>query len=868
MGEVYQARDTRLHRDVALKMLPTSVAANPDRLARFEREAQILAALNHPNIAAIYGVEEQHGTAALVLELVEGPTLADRISQGPMPLDEAVTVALQIAEALEAAHEQGIVHRDLKPANIKLRSDGTVKVLDFGLAKTVIASAESTAPAVNAADSPTLTAAGTAVGVVLGTAFYMAPEQARGRAVDRRADIWAFGVVLFEMLTRRRPFGGDTVSETLAAVIKDPPAWSGLPRGLPVRLQELLRRTLEKDPRRRLRDIGDARLVLEELKAGRSATSDERTDASTSRWRPALPWMLAAAATLVAVMLGIRAFSRPNPPDLPTLKYTVPISESLERTGLPAISPDGRHIAFVRSGAVWIRSLDQVDARQLTGPTGAQFPFWSPDSRQVAYLTANALWRIALDGSQPVRIAGYTFTKGGRTPGGVWLADDTIVFAPSATGSGLLSVPSQGGEFVDFYERDPDVEGDFHRPAVLPDGRSLVFVVDRLDTGADTIGVLSNGTRKDILRIKGELLDSPCYSPTGHLLYHRETTTPGVWALPFSLSRLEATGPPFLVAPHASYPSVATSDLLIYAENSVSGLTTLAWVDVRTGAASRAFNEEFPEMTAPALSPDGTRVAAVVPSPDQGVVVIVADLQRHTHIRLGDRVDTLSRPTWRDDRTVIYGRSQGRRQVIVMRAADGSGPETILADGMQPRFAAGRVLYTKLGPGTAGDLFHLLLPPDAPPGPPEMLQQRREHEWEPALSPDGTLLAYSFGDVGQSEVNLQTYPKQTGQWQVSSAGGGNAVWSPHGDAIYYREPQGQIMRVAVRATPTVTLGAPTLVARPSNLIARVGFDVSADGSRLLMVEEVAPEAQRAAAVAVVQNWLAEFGQARNIGSRP
>jgi Tol biopolymer transport system component len=507
---------------------------------------------------------------------------------------------------------------------------------------------------------------------------------------------------------------------------------------------------------------------------------------------------------------------------------------------------------------LWLRSLDQLEARPLGGTTGAQFPFWSPDSRQVAYLTSTALWRIGLDGSPPAVIASYRFSKGGRTPGGVWRPDDTIVFSPAATGSNLLSVPAQGGEFTTFYERDAKVEGDFHRPALLPDGRTLIFVVDRVQTGADTIGLLSNGTRKDLLTLEGEVLDSPVFSPSGYILYHRETTTPGVWALPFSFTRLEVTGSPFLIAPQGSDPSISANDLLIYAEQSVSGLATLAWLDVPTGAVTRALNEQFPAMTQPRVSPDGQRVAAVVQVPDQGQIVIVADLQRHTYLRLGDRADNNTRPTWRDNRTLVFARPD---ESIVMRPADGSGAETVLTSGMQPNVSGGRLVFTRLSPGVGGGLYHLLLPPGAgPPGKDELLQQLPVHEWEPALSPDGTLLAFTQGDAGQSEVILRTFPNETGRWQVSSNGGSNAVWSPGGDALYYKDVAGQIMRVDVRSSPAVSLGTPRHVDRPANLLARGGFDVSPDGTRLLMVQETKTDEQRAVSLAVVQNWLAEFGK--------
>jgi Tol biopolymer transport system component len=444
-------------------------------------------------------------------------------------------------------------------------------------------------------------------------------------------------------------------------------------------VRELLKRTLEKDPRRRLRDIGDARLTLEDVQSGTGQT-DAATNAkpeSRATLQRLLPWALTAIATLAAVALGWRAFT--PPPTAPAAGAQVHAAHHRRLARADGAADDlprrparrlrqERHVVGAVARSARAASAGRHDC--------AQFPFWSPDGLQVAYLTTNSLWRVGVDGSQPVRIATYRFSKGGRTPGGVWLADNTIVFAPAATGSGLLSVPAQGGEFLDYYKHDPKIEGDIHRPSLLPDQRTLLFVVDRIDTGADTIGMLANGTRKDILRIENETLDSPAYSPTGHILYHRETTTPGLWALPFSLERMEATGAPFLVEPQASYPSVAANGTMIFVEGSVSGLGSLAWLDIATGTVTPALKEQFPTIRFPKLSPDGRRVAAVVQSPDQGQVVIVADLQRQTHVRIAERADAVTRPTWRDDRTVIYGRTEARREDIMMRNADGSGEET------------------------------------------------------------------------------------------------------------------------------------------------------------------------------------------------
>jgi serine/threonine protein kinase/Tol biopolymer transport system component len=884
MGEVYRARDSRLQRHVALKLLPASVAADPERLARFTREAQLLAAFNHPNIAAIHGLEDSGRTPAIVMELVEGPTLADRLAEGPLDVDEAIAVARQIAEAVEFAHEQGIIHRDLKPANIKLRPDGAVKILDFGLGKMLAPAGSGSDPSGDAAQSPTLTSPATSIGTVLGTAAYMAPEQARGRAVDRRADVWAFGVVLFEMLAGQRPFGGETISEAMAAIIKDDPAWDALPQSIPSELRRLIRRALEKDPRRRLRDMGDARLALDEINNGWSSEPGAPLVAPRQRpWIAAAPWVVVAVLLAIVGYLASRgrsagvspsasfasaptgsqtAESAPRQPDLPTLKYTIPIPNlQLERTMLPTLSPDGRRLAYSSGGQLWVRDLDKLDGRPLTGAGGAQFPFWSPDGQQIAYLTATALWRVALDGSAPVRIASYRFSKGGRTPGGVWRRDGTIVFAPASSGTNMLVLPASGGEFHDLFARDPVTGSDFHRPSLLPDGESLLFIVDRSDTGADTIAVHAGGKVKTILRIDGEFLDSPVYSPTGHILYHRETTSTGIWAVPFSIDKLETTGTPFLVVPQGSWPAVGANGMLVYADSELSGLEELVWLDLASGAVTPALNEKFPAINYPRLSPDGTRVTALVRSPETGPVIIVADLQRHAHVQIAERASASSRPTWRDDRSIVYAVDAGRGDIVATRRADASSPQIELFRGVQPSVGrrGGELVIVRQEDGKGGGLWQTKFPPgDLPPAEPTVLQQTPVHEWEPALSPDGTLLAYSSGDLGQSEIMLRRFPQSTGQWQVSASGGSLPVWNRAGDKLYFRDNPGQIYVVDVKTNPDVRLSAPRPIPRPASVIARTGFDLSRDGKRLLMMRTVKTDATRGPSLAVVQNWYAEF----------
>ena len=471
MGQVWEATDTQLNRQVALKILPDAFAADPDRLARFTREAQILASLNHPNIAAIHGIEEAEGTRALVLELVEGPTLADRIAKGPIPLDEALPIAKQIAEALEAAHEAGVIHRDLKPANIKVREDGTVKVLDFGLAKALDPS-----PNADPSQSPTLTAAATQMGVIMGTAAYMSPEQARGKLVDKRADIWAFGAVVYEMLTGSRPFVGDDVSKTLAHVIAIAPDWSALPKGLPPVLGTFLRGCLEKDPSERVRDIGDVRLAMKgAFETTGRAPSEAVVEPTLQVWqRPVGVLSILLLAVLLAG-LAVWNLTRPAPPRV--ARFSVPLS--VDRTfdvvgrSLVAISPDGTHVAYAADDGLWLRPIAQLQAVQVPGTEAARIPFFSGDGLSIGFWAGGQLKKVAVSGGPPVTLADV-----GTTPTAAsWGADDVILYATDRRG--IMQVPGAGGPPALLI---PAEEGErFNGPQMLPGGAWVLMTVRAAD---------------------------------------------------------------------------------------------------------------------------------------------------------------------------------------------------------------------------------------------------------------------------------------------------------------------------------------------------------------------------------------------------
>jgi serine/threonine-protein kinase len=579
MGEVYRARDTKLAREVALKVLPQAFAGDAERMARFEREAQVLASLNHPNIAAIYGLEESGATRALVMELVEGPTLEKRIQQAglgerlygapvstqtregrkgpPLSVDESLNIAKQIAEALEYAHERGIIHRDLKPANIKITAEGSVKVLDFGLAKALDTSVAAMSPSPTGPrtpmlkDSPTLTAAATQAGVILGTAAYMSPEQARGKTADRRADIWAFGCVLYEMLTGQQAFSGETVSDTLAAVLRAEPDWSALPAASPPRVRELIRRCVIKDPKQRLRDIGEARIAIEESLSGPTdvgatlAIARGRAQGPPLQpWRRAAPWAMAAIsmiALLTLIVSNMLRSSRPPTRPVARLAVTLPPGDRLALGPLPhiALAPDGSRLVYaaVHSGTtqLYLRAIDRFETTPIPGTEGAESPFFSHDGQSVGFFAGGTLKEVSLSGGAPLTLCSAPSNRGGS-----WGFDGSIIFSPSPS-SGLFRISAAGGAPKPLTAPDHKQGEISHRwPEILPGGKAAVFTIF---TGAGLesarIGVLSleTGERRMLVRAGAYAR----YFPSGHLVYARAG---GLQAVPFDLQRLEVTGTP------------------------------------------------------------------------------------------------------------------------------------------------------------------------------------------------------------------------------------------------------------------------------------------------------------------------------------
>jgi len=876
MGQVFRARDTKLNRDVALKVLPDSLASDADRLARFTREAQMLAALNHPNIAHIHGLEESGGVRALVMELVEGEDLSQRIARGAIPLDEALPIARQIAEALEAAHEQGIIHRDLKPANIKVRADGTVKVLDFGLAKAIAQDPKTSGPQdlndPNLAQAPTITTpAMTQAGMILGTAAYMSPEQARGKTVDKRADIWAFGAVLFEILTGRRAFPGDDITDTIVAVISKEPDWAALPATTPAGVRQILARCLKKDARARLQSIGDARVQVEELLSGATPGGFETAllqtmtpgAAAAPRGRRALIAALAvaAAAVVAAVALAVPAVRhfRETPPAAPPETRTEIVTPATDSPQSFALSPNGRQIVYLASGdgasRLWLRSLATTTAQPLAGTEEARYPFWSPDGRSIGFFAGSALKRLDLGGGAPQTLAPVLAGQGGT-----WGADGVIVFAPG-TSTDLMRVSATGGAVVAVTRLGPQQLG--HRyPHFLPDGlRFLFFAQGAPDTVGIYLGALDGRapirlTRADSGGVylpadawrEGGPRSTDASRDDGWLLWVRAAT---VVAQRLDVAQAALTGDPVTLADGVdgdsllkSPISVATTGVVAYRTGG-AGVRQLVWVD-RTGTARGIVGDaDANNLSNPRVSPDGRRV------------VVTRVVQGNTDLWLLDRDRTIrfifdaafdGFPLWSTDGSrIAWFSARTASGDIYQKRTSGTGDEERLVASEQGKVPVswspdGRfVLYHSLDPQTSGDLWVAPIAGVLRDGeggssaskatrtPWVFLKTPFDERWG-TFSPDGRWVAYQSNESGRLETYVRAFvpPGATGaavplrsgpaagatggQWQVSTAGGVFPVWRPDGHELYYLNPAGAMMAAPITVTgATLDPGAPVVL---------------------------------------------------------
>lgn len=866
MGEVYRANDSQLKRNVAIKVLPQLLARDRERMARFQREAQVLAALNHPHVGAIYGLEEFEGNQALILELVEGETLADWMKGGPMPQEKMLPIALQIAEALECAHDKGVIHRDLKPANVKITPDGNVKVLDFGLAKALEGEKLENHGAM-LSQSPTITGAMTDANVILGTAAYMSPEQARGLAVDKRADIWAFGVLLFEMLTGRPKFAGDTISDTIAAVLMRDIDWDALPGDTPSRIHRLLRRCLERDPQSRLRDIGDARIAIAKTLAEKPEERVRVSAAATGRPGGRHFALFALGAVLAACLAGFAAWTvKPGAPEPPLRKFDIPLEDvdpNLSTGTTFEISPDGSRIAYVSDDRLWIRDLDRVEARLLEGTENAMKPFWSPDGEWVGYGAGEKMWKIRRTGGTPTLLCEL---EDGFSPaaGGAWGEEGRIVFCTGD--AGLLGVSAQGGDPVSVLEPDSEVEIDFHNVSPLPGGRGYLYVVHRKE-GYDTIELLADGERRVIIQLEGQELDNPNYAPSGHITYHREPNNAGIWALPFSLSSLEVTGEPFLAVPEGDLPSVSADGSMIYVKGFVARNTQLILAD-RNGKQTAKIGAPGDMHPFVALSPDGVRIAVGLKESEHRDIWI-HDTARGTITRLTFDDDPDLYPTWSPDGNRVYYMNgpSGSLFELNSRAADGTGSKIALGKGGWHSISPDGtyLLFGRENAETSWNIWYMPINGDGTAaGDSVLFLATPAVEYWPQLSPDGKYLAYLSDESGREETYIKQFPGGEGKWQVSVAGGHWPRWSAAGDEIFFAIDN-DIMTVPVDTKAGLILGAPEILFTREESGFQLpfnwpdGFDVSADGQTFVFLKNAdGEEAAGVTGITFVENWYAEF----------
>ena len=867
MGEVYRAHDTNLSRDVAIKVLPAALAQDPDRLARFEREAKVLAAMNHPNIAIIHGLENTASSArAIVMELVEGPTLADRLEKGALPLKETLAIARQVADALEAAHEKGVVHRDLKPANVKVREDGTVKVLDFGLATAVLAGVRE---AGHGADSPTLTLGATQAGMILGTAAYMAPEQAEGKPVDRRADIWSFGVVLWEMLTGKRLFHADTVPLTLADVLRKQLDFTQVSEGTPTPVRELLKRCLDRDVKNRLQWIGEARIAIQKYLANPTSIPDVTHSALL---RSRFGWVAwSVAGMLLAATLGV-SFVHLREKPLATPELTQFQVFGLERPGSSPqvlISPDGRQLLFTGvepdgRERLWVRNLASLEARALPGTEGpgtpSANPFWSPDSRYVAFAVDGKLKKILVSGGPPQLLCD---TPDGDIGGGSWNQDGVILLGSQS--HGIYRVSASGGVATPVTVIDASRQERFHRrPVFLPDGRHFLYVrVSRVPENSGIyLGLLDAKPDKQSPKRLLAGQTGGAYAPTadtafGHVLFLQDGT---LMAQSFDLKKGELTGEPVPVAEQVSgnsattgYFSVSTTGVLAY-RSGVGILSRLTWFD-RQGKALESVGEPG-EYGGVALSPDGKRIA--VSRRESSWDIWLFDAARNTGTRLTFDPGFAGGPIWsRDGKQIAFSRSSD----LFRKASDGSGSEELLVKSSDPKYPMdwspeGTLLFGKQSASTREDLFFLPVEGDRKPAT-YLATQFRESGAQ--FSPDGRWVVYGSDESGRPEIYVRRFPNaNAGKSVVSNGGGVQPRWRRDGREILYLSPDGKLMSVEVSVNGSMfQSSAPKSLFAVNSRTDRVLswlWDVTADGQRFLVVTE--PENANATPITVVLNWQA------------
>jgi Tol biopolymer transport system component len=874
MGVVYRARDAILRREVAIKVLPDAFSTDPVRLARFEREAQLLASLTHPNIAAIHGMEQADAVRYLVLELVPGETLAERLARGPLPVEEALEVCRQIAEALEAAHERGVIHRDLKPANVKITPQGKVKVLDFGLAKAFGAGPSA---GTDLSHSPTITTGETQQGVILGTAAYMSPEQARGKALDKRTDIWSFGCVLYETLTGRPSFAGETFSDTMAGILAREPEWDGLPGSAPANVRALLRRCLRKDRERRLRDIGDARIELEDALAGAVEAGAPEVVARSATGRILASTL--GGLVLGALAAGIAVSGRGREPmaRVPVTRFGIPLpAKTSIFTGVGpsvALSPDGNLLAFAaQSGGqrqIYLRRLDRLEAEPIPGTEGGVVPFFSPDGQWIGFRhpQSRAVKKVALSGGAPVTLCETEVFYGAS-----WAPDDTIVFSPTVPGA-LARVPAAGGKPQPLTKLDLDKNERDHRYAqILPGGKAVLFTIgysdiESYDDARIAVQSLETGERK--ILVEGGTLGR--YSPSGHLLYVRAGN---LLAVPFDLAKLAVTGSPVPVLKGvfesvnqgSAHFDVTRNGSLVYVPGGPEGAErTVVWVDRQGKAESIPLPQRA--YLHPRISPDGKQLAIEIEGPTHDCFLYEFGRDVLTKVTL----DGVSHwPLWTPKGDKLTFRKWTGTFTMWWMAADRSAPEERLTTvGLMQSPASWSpdtrvVAFTQVGQDTGPDAFVLDMSGDRKPRP---FAQSKFSEGSPRFSLDGQWIAYTSAESGRNEIYGQPYPGPGPKIQISNEGGTDAVWNPRGGELFYRNGD-KMMVVDVSTSPTVTLSKPRVLWEghyshgTSSSCGGPGptssnYDVTPDGQRFIMIRDEDQDAVPTT-VNVVLGWAEEL----------
>ena len=891
MGEVYQAKDTKLGREVAIKVLPEEFAQDTDRVARFQREAKLLASLNHPNIAAIYGLEEADGTHFLVMELVEGQTLAERIKGGPVPVEESLKLALQIAEALEAAHEKSVIHRDLKPANIKVTPEGKVKVLDFGLAKAFAGEQAD----LNLSNSPTLSVAATQQNVILGTAAYMSPEQARGKEVDKRADIWALGVVLFEMLTGRQVFSENTVSDTLASVLKTEPKWDSLPPNLHPRIRLMLERCLEKDPKKRYSGISDAWVDIDTTLTDPSGLFPQpvTVTASQARSQTLLPWVIAILG-IVAAGLAVWFFKPTEPKRIVQLEYEIPEGQQLYRNSIGplqyqlAISPDGSQFVYATTDGLYLRSMAKLKAKHITGTDkDSRQPFFSPDGQWIGYFSRSdhKLKKIGISGGAPSVLCDVGLDIAGAS----WDSDDTIVYSDIL--SGIMRISANGGTpeiLIKGSLIDITKDGAPRRPQLLPDGDSLLFTnLISTDSGDEQQIVIHS-----LLTGKREVLfngSAARYLPSGYIVFLLgNNDIVNLFAAPFDLDKLQVTGGSISVL--EGFGSIAFSDsgTLVYVPQSVvsagvTGVTspgnTLVWVNKE--------GEEEPLGTKPdnyqtlKISPDGTKVAVSTIESGLNEDIWIWDILHQTLGKLTSDKSTDNTPVWSSDgENIAFFSSRNGSGDVYLKPANGIGQAELFISKPERQIDPwsfsrdGKFLVTHEIPYSpiGFDIGMVSMEGNREY---KILLHESYFESQPQISPDGKYLAYQSDESGEENIYVRPFPNVLeDRWLVSRNGGNSPLWSPIGRELFYRSGDATVA-VEIEPDPIFKYGNPkTLFAgtyffRNIFGVTMTSWDIHPDGDKFLMIKppattasESPTEKQAAEAkqpkVIVVLNWFEEL----------